>query len=159
MCWRVAIDPGTNGALLTLTSKGFPICYLRFAFPHFLFPYIKDLQRREAEHSLTFLGFIVMQNKLKPQTSGVIKVLAGASIRSVMVTGTVLFVIEYIFLNKFNIFVAGDNPLTAVCIAKECNLVPAGMHVFLADAVKGFFCLFCFFSSSPPCPQCGYANH
>eukprot|EP00026_Physarum_polycephalum_P000896 Phypoly_transcript_00897.p1 GENE.Phypoly_transcript_00897~~Phypoly_transcript_00897.p1 ORF type:complete len:1207 (+),score=214.54 Phypoly_transcript_00897:143-3763(+) len=73
-------------------------------------------QRRDAEHSLTFLGFIVMQNKLKPQTTGVIKVLSKASIRSVMVTG--------------------DNPLTAVCIAKECNIVPMGMHVFLADAVK-----------------------
>lgn len=74
-------------------------------------------QRVEAEHSLQFLGFIVMQNKLKPQTSGVIRSLASASIRSVMITG--------------------DNPLTAVCIAKECGVVPTGMQVFLADAVKG----------------------
>jgi cation-transporting ATPase 13A3/4/5 len=73
-------------------------------------------QRAEAEHSLTFLGFIVMQNKLKPQTTGVIQVLSKAKIRSLMVTG--------------------DNPLTAVCIAKECGMVPAGTHMFLADLVR-----------------------
>lgn len=74
-------------------------------------------QRTEAEHNLTFLGFIVMQNKLKPQTTGVIKVLSRATIRSVMVTG--------------------DNPLTAVCIAKECEMVAPGMRMFLGDLVKG----------------------
>lgn len=74
-------------------------------------------QRAEAERSLIFLGFIVMQNKLKPQTTGVIAVLHRANIRSVMVTG--------------------DNPLTAACIAKECGMVPEGRHMFLGDLVKG----------------------
>lgn len=79
-----------------------------------------------------------MQNKLKPQTSGVIRSLAAASIRSVMITGIIYSFSHFLFCTHFNRYLnVGDNPLTAVCIAKECGVVPAGMQVFLADAVKG----------------------
>ena len=39
------------------------------------------------ECDLTFAGLIVMQNRLKPETSPVIQTLLKANIRSVMVTG------------------------------------------------------------------------
>ena len=39
------------------------------------------------ECDLTFAGLIVMQNRLKPQTSPVIQTLLKANIRPVMVTG------------------------------------------------------------------------
>lgn len=37
---------------------------------------------------MEFLGLIIMQNKLKPETPGVLEVLRQANIRTVMVTGT-----------------------------------------------------------------------
>ena len=45
-----------------------------------------------------------MQNKLKPQTTGVIKVLAKASIRSVMITGTFFYLSLLIFINYILFF-------------------------------------------------------
>lgn len=39
--------------------------------------------------NLTFLGFLVMQNKLKPQSSHVIQQLRVANIKCVMVTGEI----------------------------------------------------------------------
>ena len=53
---------------------------------------------------MTFLGLVVLENRLKPVSSAVLKELQGAKIRTVMVTG--------------------DNILTAVSVAKDCGLVP-----------------------------------
>ena len=36
---------------------------------------------------MTFLGLLVLQNQLKPQTAPVIRTLKAANIRSVMITG------------------------------------------------------------------------
>lgn len=43
--------------------------------------------RDSAESSLTFLGFLVMKNVLKPESAPVIRLLRNANIRPVMVTG------------------------------------------------------------------------
>ena len=43
--------------------------------------------RDHVESSLTFLGLLVLQNALKPQSSPVIRMLHNADIRTVMVTG------------------------------------------------------------------------
>ncbi|NXK00593.1 AT132 ATPase, partial [Corythaixoides concolor] len=62
-----------------------------------------QLQRDSVESSLTFLGFLVMKNVLKPESAPVIHLLRNANIRPVMVTG--------------------DNMLTAVSVAKSCRMV------------------------------------
>ena len=54
-----------------------------------------------------------MQNKLKEATTGVIQTLNKANIRTVMATG--------------------DNVLTAISVARECNIVEAEVEVFLGD--------------------------
>ena len=58
----------------------------------------------QEEDNLTFLGLVVLENRLKPVSSAVLRELQGAKIRTVMVTG--------------------DNILTAVSVAKDCGLVP-----------------------------------
>lgn len=45
------------------------------------------LPREEAESGLEFLGLLVMENRLKPETKPVLRELAAARIRSIMVTG------------------------------------------------------------------------
>ncbi|KAK4809814.1 hypothetical protein QYF61_014282 [Mycteria americana] len=68
--------------------------------------------RDSAESSLTFLGFLVMKNVLKPESAPVIHLLRNANIRPVMVTG--------------------DNMLTAVNVAKSCRMVePKGRVIFV----------------------------
>jgi magnesium-transporting ATPase (P-type) len=54
-----------------------------------------------------------MQNKLKPATTGVIEVLNGAKIRTIMATG--------------------DNVLTAISVGRECTIIDAEVEVFLGD--------------------------
>jgi cation-transporting ATPase 13A3/4/5 len=75
------------------------------------------LKRQEAESGLTFLGFIVFENKLKPSTPGVLAQLRDARIRRVMCTG--------------------DNILTAISVARECELVSKDGYVFVPHFVEG----------------------
>lgn len=56
------------------------------------------VSRADMEAGLTFAGFLVMENKLKPETPGVLRQLTAAGLRQVMVTG--------------------DNPLTAIAVAR-----------------------------------------
>jgi cation-transporting ATPase 13A3/4/5 len=75
------------------------------------------MSRLDAESDLTFVGFIIFENKLKPSTTGVISELHAANIRSVMCTG--------------------DNILTAVSVARECGLVRDGSQCFAPYFLEG----------------------
>jgi len=72
--------------------------------------------RELVEKKLTFLGLLIMQNKLKPATLGVINKLRNASIRPVMVTG--------------------DNPLTAISVARECEIIPKENMIYMSELIK-----------------------
>ncbi|KAL5013799.1 hypothetical protein ScPMuIL_008069 [Solemya velum] len=61
------------------------------------------ITRDQVEKDLNFLGLLVMENKLKPETSAVIRQLEEARIRTIMITG--------------------DNMLTALSVARECGMV------------------------------------
>ncbi|XP_075212316.1 polyamine-transporting ATPase anne boleyn isoform X2 [Lycorma delicatula] len=78
------------------------------------YPKIQRLSREEVEVDLCFLGLVVLENRLKPQTTGVISVLKGANIRTVMVTG--------------------DNMLTALSVARDCGIVSLGQRVITVHA-------------------------
>jgi magnesium-transporting ATPase (P-type) len=69
--------------------------------------------RDEVESGLQFLGFLIMQNKLKPVTSGVIEQLNHANIRTIMATG--------------------DNVLTAISVGRECKIIDPHSEVFLGE--------------------------
>ena len=71
----------------------------------------------EAESELEFVGFIIFENKLKPSTTTVINELHEAAIRSVMCTG--------------------DNILTAISVARECQLIDRTAHCFVPHFVQG----------------------
>jgi len=75
------------------------------------------MQRQEAESELEFIGFIIFENKLKDQTTEVIEELNQAEIRQVMCTG--------------------DNILTAVSVARECNLIDRFAHCFVPHFLRG----------------------
>lgn len=49
------------------------------------------MNRNEIEKDFEFGGLIVLENRLKPQTTGVINVLKSARIKVVMVTGRLYF--------------------------------------------------------------------
>uniref|UniRef100_A0AC35FQ25 Cation-transporting ATPase n=1 Tax=Panagrolaimus sp. PS1159 TaxID=55785 RepID=A0AC35FQ25_9BILA len=71
------------------------------------------VKREAIECDLTMLGLIVMENRVKKQTLGVINQLNRARIRTIMVTG--------------------DNLLTAMSVARECGIIRPNKRAFLID--------------------------
>jgi cation-transporting ATPase 13A2 len=78
---------------------------------------VQKMKRDEAESGLDFIGFIIFENKLKPSTTGVLDELSEAGIRKVMCTG--------------------DNILTAISVARECNLIDKTAHCFVPRFAEG----------------------
>lgn len=78
------------------------------------YPKIQRLQREQVECELTFLGLLVMENRLKPETTPVIQTLQEANMRTIMVTG--------------------DNMLTALSVARECGMVDRTDNIILVQA-------------------------
>lgn len=64
---------------------------------------IDNISREEAEEDLHFLGFIIFQNKIKPESQPTIAELKNANIPSIMCTG--------------------DNILTAISVANEASIL------------------------------------
>ncbi|NXL51464.1 AT134 ATPase, partial [Podilymbus podiceps] len=75
-----------------------------------------ELTREEVESDLTFLGLLIMENRLKRETKPVLEELSAARIRSVMVTG--------------------DNIQTAVTVAKNAGMISPTNRVILVEANK-----------------------
>ncbi|XP_060098775.1 probable cation-transporting ATPase 13A5 [Heteronotia binoei] len=75
---------------------------------------LAGLKREEVEFGLTFLGLLVMENRLKSETNPVLEELMAARIRTVMVTG--------------------DNLQTAVTVAKNSNMISNSSKVILVEA-------------------------
>lgn len=71
----------------------------------------EELSREECEKNLLFLGFIVFENKIKPETKPVIEELKSAGIPSIMCTG--------------------DNILTAISVSKEASILESNEYCFV----------------------------
>lgn len=84
---------------------------------------------------MEFLGLIIMQNKIKAETAGVLSELRQANIRTLMVTGKQLFIlflssaciwliqtlfiylfIKYVFINKYLIVNVIQTFILKICI-------------------------------------------
>jgi len=79
---------------------------------------VQKMTRADAECDLKFTGFIIFENKLKPETTEVITELNQAGIRNIMCTG--------------------DNILTAVSVARECGLISPDEPCFIPHFAEGW---------------------
>ncbi|XP_077146450.1 putative cation-transporting ATPase 13A4 [Ranitomeya variabilis] len=77
---------------------------------------IKALKRDEVECNLSFLGLLVMENRLKLETRPVLKELSNARVRTVMITG--------------------DNLQTAVTVAKNSGMINEQSNVIMVEAME-----------------------
>jgi cation-transporting ATPase 13A3/4/5 len=74
------------------------------------------MNRDEIENNLNFLGFLIMQNKLKSATVKSILELNEADIRTIMGTG--------------------DNILTAMSVGKKCGIIKEEQIIYIGDLVE-----------------------
>ncbi|XP_041419198.1 probable cation-transporting ATPase 13A4 isoform X2 [Xenopus laevis] len=77
-------------------------------------PAIEDLKWDIIETDLIFLGLLILENRLKPETITVLQELSTAKIRNVMVTG--------------------DNLQTALNIGKHCGMIPKSSKIIIIEA-------------------------
>ncbi|XP_066597773.1 polyamine-transporting ATPase 13A3 isoform X2 [Prorops nasuta] len=111
-----SIPADFSAILQEYTSEGYRVIALAHKSLNRL-PYAKvqRINREAAEQDLNFLAFVVMENRLKPETTPVISALNAASIKTVMVTG--------------------DNMLTALSVARDCDIVKPGTPVIAVAAI------------------------
>ncbi|CAK79482.1 unnamed protein product (macronuclear) [Paramecium tetraurelia] len=103
ICRNIPIN--YNNMLQKYSSQGFRIiacCY-------------RD--REIYEQSMSFLGFLIFENKLKAETQSTILSLKYSNIKSIMVTG--------------------DNPYTAINIGLQCNILDQNSRIFLGQLNEG----------------------
>uniref|UniRef100_A0A674HRR9 Cation-transporting ATPase n=1 Tax=Taeniopygia guttata TaxID=59729 RepID=A0A674HRR9_TAEGU len=115
LCRAETVPSNFESKLLLYTAQGFRVIGLA----------CKSLQagklpaaltREEVESDLTFLGLLIMENRLKRETKPVLEELTAARIRSVMVTG--------------------DNIQTAITVAKNAGMIAPTHRVILVEANK-----------------------
>ncbi|KAF4801770.1 putative cation-transporting ATPase 13A5 [Turdus rufiventris] len=115
LCRAETVPSNFESKLLLYTAQGFRVIGLAW----------KSLQagklpaaltREEVESDLTFLGLLIMENRLKRETKPVLEELSAARIRSVMVTG--------------------DNIQTAITVAKNAGMIAPTHRVILVEANK-----------------------
>ncbi|RVX69518.1 hypothetical protein B0A52_06582 [Exophiala mesophila] len=118
ICTPSSIPDDFEDLLSYYTHKGFRViaCASRY-ISRISYDEIQELDRGEAESRLQLTGFIIFENKLKDITTEIIEELSEARIRTVMCTG--------------------DNILTAISVARECELIDRNAHCFVPHFVEG----------------------
>uniref|UniRef100_A0A8D8V6R7 Cation-transporting ATPase n=2 Tax=Cacopsylla melanoneura TaxID=428564 RepID=A0A8D8V6R7_9HEMI len=117
LCLPESVPSDFNSILQAYTQEGYRVLAVGYRPLPIKMNYVKiqRLSREEVESSLTFLGLVVLENRLKPESTGVLETLKKANIRTIMVTG--------------------DNMLTAVSVARDCEMVSTGQKVITVHGI------------------------
>eukprot|EP00127_Corallochytrium_limacisporum_P000658 Clim_evm57s22 gene=Clim_evmTU57s22 len=109
-----SIPPDFAEILKIYTSQGLRVLALAYKeLPDMSFVRANRIEREDVEYNLIFLGFLIMQNRLKPQSQPAVEELISSGVRIAMVTG--------------------DNALTATSVARECGMIGTEAPVWLGD--------------------------
>ncbi|XP_031710483.1 probable cation-transporting ATPase 13A3 isoform X5 [Anarrhichthys ocellatus] len=116
LCKQHTVPQSFTETLETYTRQGFRVIALahRQLESKLSWHKVQSLSRDLIETNMEFLGLVIMQNKIKEETAGVLLELRQANIRTLMVTG--------------------DNMLTAISVTRDCGMVRAHERVIIADA-------------------------
>ncbi|XP_061113654.1 cation-transporting ATPase 13A2 isoform X2 [Conger conger] len=113
LCLRESVPAQFSETLRQFASEGFRVLALAYK-PLDGQTDINTMERGALESELQLLGLLVMRNLVKPESADVISTLRQAQIRTVMVTG--------------------DNILTAVNVARSCEMVRKDEQVLFVHA-------------------------
>ena len=115
-CSNVPSD--INSILATYTKKGYRVlaCAAK-NLENFKYTNLNSMKIEDLEGNLHFVGLIVLQNKLKPETIPSLKKLSKAGIEILMATG--------------------DAVLTGISVSRECGLIKSNIPVYLGDVESG----------------------
>ena len=91
VCFRSIVPDNFNDLLQVYTANGFRVIAMagKSLDSSVSWSHACKMPRDVIESDLTFYGFLIMQNAIKPETIPVIEELTKAGLRSVMVTGEI----------------------------------------------------------------------
>ena len=113
LCRSESVPDNFHSILQKYTEDGYRVLACASRVLTVNYKKIMEAKREEIEKNLTFVGFLIMENRLKEVTTETIDTLHHANIRTIMVTG--------------------DNVLTAISVARQCNIVGQNQRIFLGD--------------------------
>ncbi|XP_069068850.1 probable cation-transporting ATPase 13A4 isoform X2 [Pleurodeles waltl] len=111
-CKKETVPTSFAAELELYTLQGFRVIGL--AHKVLLAQEVAALTREDSESDLEFIGFLILENRLKSETKPVLQELSAAQIRTVMVTG--------------------DNLQTAVTVAKSSAMISDSSRIILVEA-------------------------
>ncbi|CAG9796142.1 unnamed protein product [Diatraea saccharalis] len=109
LCKPNTVPENLNEVLNSYAEKGYRVIALATRIMETSYKDLMKMTRDEVERDLEFIGLVIMENRLKPATTGIIRELKEANIHVAMITG--------------------DNIHTAVSVAKECGILVSGERV------------------------------
>ena len=115
LCKRDSVPKNFEQVLKEYTQEGYRVIALAYKdLPEGCnYRTILNMPRVQAESDLTFLGLLIMENKMKDVTAGVIETLQECEVDTIMATG--------------------DNVLTAISVAGQCGIIDRKDQVYLGD--------------------------
>ena len=118
---RELSDPSTlplnfDEILNSFTTKGFRVLGMAAKAIDMTFEQSQIISREQVENNMIFLGLLIVQNKLKEKTKSSLALYDEADLRMLMATG--------------------DNILTAICVSKDCNLIPIDQEMVSCEIEK-----------------------
>eukprot|EP01017_Pseudomicrothorax_dubius_P047604 TRINITY_DN8571_c0_g5_i1.p1 TRINITY_DN8571_c0_g5~~TRINITY_DN8571_c0_g5_i1.p1 ORF type:complete len:629 (+),score=109.75 TRINITY_DN8571_c0_g5_i1:168-2054(+) len=114
LCRNNSLPPNYEEELYVYAERGFRVLALAYRELHEArLEDVDNLERREVESNLIFIGFLVFSNNLKPATCGTIDRLKSAGLAINMITG--------------------DNPATAFNVAKNCHILNENVKPLFGD--------------------------
>ena len=116
ICDQNTIPSDFNNVYTYYSSKGYRILGMAYRNIKLNMRQILQIKREHIENNLIFIGFAIIENKLKEGTKDTIVELDNADYRMVMASG--------------------DNMLTCISVSKECSLVREYQEIFSCEIEK-----------------------
>ena len=113
LCLIDSIPRNFHKVLEKYTKHGYRVLAIASSILEINENQIEEIKREIVEQDLRFLGFLIMENLIKPETKPTIDVLQRAAIKTIMVTG--------------------DNILTAISVARQANIIKPNQKVYMGD--------------------------
>ncbi|CAH2008119.1 unnamed protein product [Acanthoscelides obtectus] len=110
---KESVPDDFGDVLESYTQEGYRVIAIAHKVLKMSYAKVQKVQRDVIEKDLDLLGLIVLENRLKPDTTPCIQSLNDANIRVIMVTG--------------------DNILTALSVAKDCDIITPGQSVITVN--------------------------
>ena len=116
LCNPSTLPEDFEDVLNSYTIKGYRVLGMAAKSINMNFQQSQTVTREFVESNMIFLGLLIVQNKLKEKTKSSLALYDEADLRMLMATG--------------------DNILTAICVAKECNLIRVDKEMVSCEVEK-----------------------